>query len=316
MNPLLSAKGGDVTAWRAVENFVSAYRQSLLDHAASGRTGTAESVLLDARTAIETAVAAHREHLNRLHSLIEEVAVTTQSAGLKELTGAFYGELYRYYGLFRSAPAFYQLSMAFLRRTSAAIVARAEEQLGPDSRELPEMELIAVGPAGRFEYSPFCPLQILLVHGEAAGSQLRTIDLFCHSLHAGFEAAGLAVDPAITPRSPVWRGTVAQWRQRCEEGLQSNADEELINLSGLVDQCTLHGGEGFGPKLIQTSRAALNGSRPAAAHLVSRMAALSNGLGLMGRLKLERGGSNRGLFRLLDHGLLPSSAPATESMTC
>ena len=207
MNPLLSAKGGDVTAWRAVENFVSAYRQSLLDHAASGRTGTAESVLLDARTAVETAVAAHREHLNRLHSLIEEVAVTTQSTGLKELTGAFYGELYRYYGLFRSAPAFYQLSMAFLRRTSAAIVARAEEQLGPDSRELPEMELIAVGPAGRFEYSPFCPLQILLVHGEAAGSQLRTIDLFCHSLHAGFEAAGLAVDPAITPRSPGWRGT-------------------------------------------------------------------------------------------------------------
>lgn len=308
MNPLLSAKGGDVTAWRAVENFVSAYRQSLLDRAASGRTGSAESVLLDARTAVETAVAAHREHLNRLHSLIEEVAVTAQPAGLKELTGAFYGELYSYYGLFRSAPAFYQLSMAFLRRTTAAIVARAEDQLGPDSRELPEMELIAVGPAGRFEYSPFTPLQMLLVHGEAAGSQLRTLDLFCHSLHAGFEDAGLAVDPAITPRSPAWRGTVAQWRQRCEEGLQPNADDKLLNLCRLVDQCTLHGGEGFGPKLIQTSRAALNGSRPAAANLVNRMASLSNGLGLMGRLKLERGGSSRGLFRLLDHGLLPLSA--------
>jgi signal-transduction protein with cAMP-binding, CBS, and nucleotidyltransferase domain len=60
--------------------------------------------------------------------------------------------------------------------------------------------------------------------------------------------------------------------------------------------------------LKQTIRAALNGNRPAVAHLVNRMASLSNGLGLMGRLKLERSGSNRGLFRLLDHGLLPLTA--------
>lgn len=307
MNPLLSAKGGDVTAWRAVENFVAAYRQSLLDLATSGRTGTAETVFLDARAAVETAVAAHLEHLNRLHSLIEEVAVTAP-AGLKELTGAFYSELYRYYGRFRSAPAFYQLSMAFLCRMSAAIFSRAAAQLGPASRKLPEMALIAVGPAGRLEYSPFCPLQILLVHREAAGSQLQAIELFCRSLHAGFEAAGLAVDPVITPRSPAWRGTVTQWRQRCQDGLQPDADEELINLCRLVDQCPLHTGEGFDPELIQASRDVLNGSRPAVAHLVNRMAALSNGLGLMGRLKLERGGSNRGLFMLLDHGLLPLSA--------
>lgn len=307
MSPLLSAKGDDVTVWRAVENFVASYRQLLLDRAASGATENAETVFLDAQAEVETAIAAHREQLNRLHSLIEEVAVTHPD-GLKELTASFYGELYRHYGLFRSAPAFYQLSMAFLRRTSAAIISRAEDHLGLASRELPEMALIAVGPAGRLEYSPFCPLQILLVHGEAAGSQLRTIELFCRSLHAGFEAAGLAVDSAITPRSPVWRGTAAQWRQRCEEGLQPDADEELINLCRLVDQYTLHTSEGFDPELIQTSRAALNGSRPAVAHLVNRMAALSNGLGLMGRLKLERGGNYRGLFRLLDHGLLPLSA--------
>lgn len=311
MTSLLSAKGGDVTTWRAAENFAASYRQTLLDRASSGRINNSETVFLEAGDAVETAIAAHRDHLNRLHSLIEEVAGESQkttSNFLKELTVAFYGDLYRHFGRFRSAPAFYQLSMAFLRQASATIIARAKDELGTDSHELPEMALIAVGPAGRSEYSPFCQLQILLVHGEAGGAQLQAIDLFCHSLHAGFEAAGLAIDPAITPRNPPWRGTLTEWRQRCEEGLYPNADDELINLCRLVDQQTLFTDGGFDRELKQASRAALNGNRPAVAHLVNRMASLSNGLGIMGRLKLERGGSNRGLFRLLDHGLLPLSA--------
>ncbi|MGB9079964.1 MAG: putative nucleotidyltransferase substrate binding domain-containing protein, partial [Desulfuromonadaceae bacterium] len=81
-----------------------------------------------------------------------------------------------------------------------------------------------------------------------------------------------------------------------------------INLYRLVDQQTLFTDGGFDRELKLASRAALNENRPAVAHLVNRIAALSNGLGLMGRLKLERSGSSRGQFRLLDHGLLPLSA--------
>jgi CBS domain-containing protein len=43
-------------------------------------------------------------------------------------------------------------------------------------------------------------------------------------------------------------------------------------------------------------------------NLVDRCAALSNGLGLMGGLKLEKTGPHRGRFPLLDHGLVPLSA--------
>ncbi|MGB9080783.1 MAG: DUF294 nucleotidyltransferase-like domain-containing protein, partial [Desulfuromonadaceae bacterium] len=271
MAPLLSAKGGDITTWRAAVNFAAAYRQALLDRAASGRIDTAETVFLEAGAAVETAIAAHRELLNRLHALIKEVAGESQNTTpdvLKKLTGAFYGDLYRHFGRFRSAPAFYQLSMAYLHQASATTIARATDQLGPDSDGLPEMALVAVGPAGRAEYSPFCPLQILLVHGEAAGSQLQTIDRFCRSLHAGFEAAGLAIDPVITPRTPAWRGTLTEWRQRCEEGLHSNSDDELINLYRLVDQQTLFTDGGFDRELKLASRAALNENRPAVAHLV------------------------------------------------
>ena len=307
MDILLSTKGGDITARRAVEDFAAEYRQALLDLAVSDGKGRSENVFMETLAAVENTITTHQNLLKSLNSLIEKVATATPGS-LKELTGAFYSVLYRHFGHFSSAPAFYQLSMDFLHRLSATIIAQATNQLGLFARHLPEMTLIAIGPAGRCEYSPFCPLQLLLVHGEVAESQLQTIDLFCHALHTGFEETGLFIDPEVTPRNTIWRGTLIQWQQRCEDGLRPQANEELINLCRLVDQYPLHPIEGFAIELKKISTNALHGSRPAQANLIERMKSLSNGLGLMGRLKLERSGSGQGQFRLLDHGLLPLSA--------
>ncbi len=307
MDILLSTKGGDITARRVVEDFAAAYRQSLLNRTASDHSGSAETVFEETYAAVETAITTHRNLLKNMNRLIEKVAAATPDL-LKELTGAFYSELYRHFGHFSSAPAFYQLSMAFLHQLSATIITHAKDQLGLLAHHLPEITLIAIGPAGRCEYSPFCPLQLLLVHREVSESQLQTISLFCHTLHTGFEETGLFIDPIVTPHNPNWRGTLIQWKQRCEDGLRPRADEELINLCRLVDQYPLHPVEGFATELKKISTDALNGSRPAQANLIERMKSLSNGLGLMGRLKLERSGSGSGQFRLLDHGLLPLSA--------
>ncbi len=308
MNPLLYAKSDDVTTWRAVEDFTVAYRQALLNRAASDLVGSSESVFTETSASLETSLATHRDLMKRMEILTERVSAAAPPDDLKELTIAFYSDLYRHFGIFRSVPAFYQLSMRFLNRTSDAIIARATERLGPDAASLPEMALIAVGPAGRSEYSPFCRLQILLVHGEAKGSQLQSIDRFCRDIHAGFEAAGVAVDPAVTPQNEEWRGTLTAWFHRCVEGFRPMVDEEIINLCRLVDQYPLTSADRLVREFKQTSITALGGSRPALANLIVRMAALSNGLSLMGRLKLERSGSDRGLFRLIDHGLQPLSA--------
>lgn len=308
MDILLSAKSGDVTVWRAGEEFAAMYRQALRDQAASDRSGGTEAVYSGTCAELENGIALHQELLKHLNSQIESVSSATSSVRLKNITKEFYSTLYRHFGQFRSAPAFYQLSMAFLREISSAIIAQATDQLGLPARHLPEIALIAVGPAGRCEYSPFCRLQILIVHGEVAGSHLDTLSLFCHALHAGFEAAGVAIDPMVTPRSPEWRGTLTEWQQRCEQWLRPQEDEELIHLSRLADQYPLHPADLFAVGLKKISCAALNGNRPALTHLMARMASLSNGIGLMGRLKLERSGSERGMFRLLEHGLLPYSA--------
>jgi CBS domain-containing protein len=309
MNPLLYAKSGDVTTWRAVEDFSAAYRQALLDRAASYLGGSTETVFSETASSIESAITTHRNLVMQLECLTEDVSTAAPSADLKEITFAFYSSLYQYFGIFRSAPAFYQLSMTFLLRASATIVARATEQLGPEAVTLPEIALFAVGPAGRSEYSPFSRLQLLLVHGNATGSQLQNIDRFCQALHAVFEAAGLAVDPVVTPRNAGWRGTVTEWEQRCtEEGLHPQVDVGIINLYRLVDQYPLFSADRPAREFKQSCSTALSASHSALANLIERMGALSNGLSLMGRLKLERSGSSRGLFRLIDLGLQPLSA--------
>ena len=308
MDLMLSAKGSDVTAWRAVENFAAAYRLALLDRAASDHSGSCENVFSATCTELEKMLATHQEILKHLESLIEKAGTATPSTNLKELTATFYSDLYRHFDHFRSAPAFYQLSMAFLRQMSATIFSHTSDQLGLFARHIPEMTLAAVGPAGSCEYSPLGPLQVLLIHGEVSSSQLQTINLFCHALHDGFEDAGLSVDPVVTPRNPLWRGTQAEWKQRCEDGVHPKADEGFTNLCRLVDLCPLSPDNGHAMELRDTCHATLNGNRSALTNLRERMSSFSNGLGLMGGLKLERRGSVRGLFGLQDFGLRPFSA--------
>lgn len=308
MKYLVSAKGKDITAWRAAEDFAATYRQAILDRAASGRDGTAETVYSVSLAALEKSAETHRTLMGQLDSLIEEVSETPSASRLRELTIEYYAVLYRHLNAFHSAPAFYQKSMDFVNILSTTIIAHSRDQLGLSSRHLPKMGLIAIGPAGRCEYSPFCQLQLLLVHEAVAPSQLQTIDLFCQTLHAGFEATGLAIDPVISPRNPEWRGSIAEWRQRCDDGLHHTKTDGFINVLRLTDLFFLTPPEGVAQELKELTVTTLRESRTAQANLIERMESLSNGLGMMGRLKLERNGAERGLFRLLDHGLLPLSS--------
>ena len=296
MNRLLSAKGNDITAWRAAADFAAQYRQTLLDLAASDHGGSSEAVFANTCSLLDASAHTHATLLAGLNSLIGEFA-TAPAHRHKELVVAFYTDLYRHFSRFRSAPVFYELSMAFLRQASAAIVTHAIAQLGDSVRMLPELALVAVGPAGRHEYSPFCPLQVLLVHGYAGEKHLAAIEQLSQLIHHGFDDAGLALDQEITPRNPEWRGTLTEWQRRCD------AAEEHINSCRLADQFPLYSGNHLGEDLKQISYATLRDNSLAMTNLVQRMAALSNGLSLMGRLKLEHG-----LFRLLDNGLLPFSA--------
>lgn len=306
MNPLLFAKTGDVTSLQAAKDFATAYAKTLLERAASDRNGSVEAVYSETTSALETALMTNKTILKTLENAIHEVPAAPADR-LPELTGIFYSELYRHFARFRSPSAFYRQSMAFLQQVTAAVIARIRKQLESSGSHLPEIGLFAIGPTGRAEYSPFCTLQILIVHGDATKAELGNIDLFCNNLHAGLEAAGMPVDPIVTPQNSRWRGTMAEWLQRFEEGLRPQSDEESIDLCRLADLYPLSSSSDLVQEFKEASSAALNSSTATVTNLIERMTALSNGLGIMGGLKLERSGNERGMFRLLDHGLLPFS---------
>lgn len=308
MTFLVSAKGNEIRSWRAASEFAAAYRRAMLERASSNSCGSASELFENALSGLKQLENEQESVLAELNELLRKTALTPPSAALKEMTAAFYARLYRHMDLFHSAPAFYQMSMEFLRQVSSSLVNHAAEQLGLFAKRMPAVSLVALGPAGRFEYTPFCPLQLLMVHEDANPSERETLNLFGHLLHTGFEELGLRIDPVITPRNPAWRKSLTDWQQHCTTILQQQKQSEIIELLRLGDQYLLPPHEEIGQQFRDFSIPLLKANRPALGNLVSRMLALSNGLSMMGNLKLERRKPETGLFCLPDYGLLPLSS--------
>jgi CBS domain-containing protein len=115
------------------------------------------------------------------------------------------------------------------------------------------------------------------------------------------------MDESVTPIHPAWRGTAEQWQERIDQSIQQRNQDHLIELLRLVDQTVVFDQGGIGDQFRKTCLKSL-GHPVAITNLVDRCAALSNGLGMMGGLKIEKTGPHRGCFPLLDHALVPLSA--------
>jgi len=305
---VISSKRSDFSAWRTAGDFGTAFRELLLKRTSTLTSEQAEMLFQDVGQELEQRAAEHDACLTRLRRLIAEAGTTGEPALLKGVVQEFYGASYDFFEQNRSAPAFYQLSDEFLRAVSGTVTASAMKKLGPTALKLPPVAVIALGPAGRHEFSPFCPLQLLLVHGVADPSLSGPIGFLGQSLHEQFEAAGLLPDEVITTRNPEWRGDLVQWRQRLVAGLERGKPAEMTNLLRVVDQAALFPNEGLEDEFSALCMSQLQKNRATLAFLVTRVQGLSNGLGMMGGLRLEKFGPYRGLFALFDHALLPLAA--------
>jgi signal-transduction protein with cAMP-binding, CBS, and nucleotidyltransferase domain len=308
MAALVTAKGSDINAWRAAGEFGAAFRQALLER--SAHCGSEEAGVLFDETcqALETLAAANDEGVARLERIVVQTADCTDPVRLGELYGAFYAELYDHFGCYGSSTAFYHLSTLFLHELTGSLHRYTLQRLGPSGERLPGMMPMALGPAGRREFSPFCPLQLALVSGEAVDGDQEGISRYCGILHEGFKACGLLIDGEITPVNSPWRGSLPEWGRRLEQGLARGKQRELVELLRLADHEALLPIPGLEGEFRALALAQLQQSRRAMGDLVTRLLGLSNGLGIMGGWRLERSGPHRGLFKLFECALLPLSA--------
>ncbi len=302
MDTPLTAKRGDITSWRAATEFADRYRQTALELAAY-RGNNAEGLFAKACASIVTAQEVHRQLIGEMNDLIEGASTAPV---LTEVTTAFTTRLFRHFNYFKSASAFYQLSSRFLERMGTVVTARVLKLVDTELPPLPKMAVIALDGAGRGEYSPVAPLQLLLVHGEIGLEQHASIDRFCSVLHDHFEQAGLPIDPETTPRNLHWRGTLPEWQRRCAANGPLNGSDG--GYSRLTDQTLISPPNEISDGFTQLTITALRHNRPALAGLLTHIGSLSHGLNFMGRLKVERQGEERGKFNLRDQGMTPLGA--------
>lgn len=308
---IISSKGNDFNAWRAAGDFGATFREMLLKRTSRLTHEEAWALFQEAGQELERRAAECDADLTRMSRMVEKAAAAKDPALLRTLVEEYYAVAYRFFGKSRSATAFYRLSAEFLRAVCGSLVAFAKGKLGVHSNRIPPMAIIALGPTGRHEYSPFCSLQVAMIHAEPDPSLIQPLVLLGRILHEAFESAGLNPDEVVTPRNPAWRRTPAQWRQWLAKGLEKGKADELIEVLRLADQSTLYDENGLGADFRAACLEQLAERKAAIHNLVNRLQNLSRGIGMMGGIRLERSGPCRGLFGLLDHALLPLSAGIT-----
>jgi CBS domain-containing protein len=305
---LVSAKGSDVLSWRAAGDFAATFRQDLLDRMEFCRSDEADALLDSVKRAIEELSDANDAFGSHCDTLLTEMETCDNPERRRELTTLFYAGLYAHFAVNHSAPAFYQFSTLFLQALARSVICSAYGSLGESARWMPELALVALGPAGRQEFSPFCPLQFMLVWADSDDTDSGLLSRFADSVHEGFASCGLRVDGVVTPRNQQWRGSINEWELRLKAVLERGTYPEVVEILRLADQTVLTGSAETGNCFRQLSFALLAASPNAMNNLVSRVVALSNGIGMIGGLRFERTGPHRGLFALLENGLQPLSA--------
>ncbi|MBK5274733.1 MAG: hypothetical protein JJE30_06750 [Desulfuromonadales bacterium] len=308
MSLLVSAKGSEVLVWRASGDFAATFRQLALDRMEFCPSDEAAALLSGTCQALDDLAAANDTFCLHSTDLIAEVSACADPSRLRALTTEFFAGLYEHTGTYHSVPAFYEFSLLFLQSLAGSITRSAHAALRLPDRRMPHVKLIALGPAGRLEFSPFCPLQLLLVHGEAAHADAETLSRFGSLIHEGFAACGLLVDEIVTPRNKEWRGSMPEWRQRLLQRLEQGRVNELVNLIKLADQSALYQDEGFDAEFSQLFRSLFKERRSAMAFQITRVLNFSNGIGMMGGMRFVRKGPFRGKFALRDNALQPLSA--------
>ncbi len=305
---LVSAKGNDVLAWRAAGDFTATFRQQLLARLEFCKSGEGEQLLASAGQALDELVAENDSFILRCKTILDEVSVCTDHSRFKEFTDAYFTTLYEHVGIHHSATAFYELSDRFLRVLSGTIMRQARVTLGKAAENLPQLKLIALGPAGRQEFSPFCPFHTMLIHGDVDSVDRGAVNRLGQLIHEGFAACGFLIDEKVSPFNEAWCGSPADWRKRLLQWLDQGEFDDLIDFFRLSDQSLLYQDEGFDDDFFQLFVSHLKKYRAAMDFLVTRVQGLSHGIGILGGMRFEKKGPYRGRFALLDNGLHPLSA--------
>lgn len=297
---LLLAKGDDFTAWDGLESFTLDYRDAVIHQGVKQSPEAIASFIRQVEEQITALKLANQTTASQIEQLLDRLGDLSGQAELRKLTTEFFNLTTRHYHLFAAPEAHFQITDCFLSRLAERCLQLVEQQM---DRTLPPISLVALGPAGRCEASRYNQLQLALVWSDNNVSA-ELMELLGTELVAWLRVCGISVEEAVSPLSVDWRGSLADWQQRFSTIITGNDRSALIDLLRFVDRKPLLDAAGIFSEFTSLCDNCLKQDN-AMSNLVSRCLSLSNGIGLMGTIRLERSGPHRDSFSLLNNGLLP-----------
>lgn len=303
---LLLAKGDDFESWRGVEEFAVSFRDAAVLLASRQSPERIAHTLADLEELIAACEDTNRQAAAELEQILLDLEHAADLSALRTLQTRWYDTAYRHFRSFLSPTAFFTMSFRFFSTFAVQCLQLAAEQLADP---LPPVALFVFGPGGRREPTRFCRVQLGLVwDGDHRCNTLMSN--LGQELTAWFRVCGFMLEENVTPQHTAWRGNLNNWEQRLEQEAHREDRSGLIELLRLADRAPLFSTGGAAEAFGAICDRHLS-KRPFVANLVDRCTALSNGITMMGHLKLEKSGPHRGTFAMLDHGLLPLAAAVT-----
>ncbi len=302
---LLLAKSDDFTAWDGLEDFTLDYRAAVIQQGVKQSPEAIASFIRQVEDQITILKQANQTIARQIEQLLDRLGESSGQTELRKLTTDFFNLTARHYHLFAAPEALFQITDCFLSRLAERCLQLVAQQM---NRTLPPVSLVALGPAGRCEASRYNQLQLALVWSDNTASP-ELMELSGTELVAWLRVCGITVEESISPLSSDWRGSLADWQQRFNTIITGNDKTALIDLLRFVDRKPLLDEAGIFAEFSSLCDNSLK-QKNAMSNLVSRCLSLSNGIGLMGTIRLERSGPHRDCFSLLNNGLMPLASAA------
>lgn len=191
----------------------------------------------------------------------------------------------------------------FSCRCRDAVIHWAVQSVLANSGECPTpFTICALGNYGRKEVTFSSPCDLLLVYGNIEDSSESWFTSFAEELSGILEQIGLTA-PFMRIDDPEWRGDVNTWKTRI--AMQAGTPDPLSETVSLCDLRPVYGDSMLADELRSLAHYTLVNEPFSFLSALRSASIMPIGFNFFGRLKVEKSGSHRGEFNLVQFALMP-----------
>jgi CBS domain-containing protein len=165
--------------------------------------------------------------------------------------------------------------------------------------------LLALGSEGRGEQTLRTDQDSAIVYSDDfLPESLHHVERFALRLVDALEEIGVPRCPGnIMVSNPVWRHSLMEWKQLLNRWISTPTPENMLNFGIFQDLRPLYGTRSLGTELREYIRVSVHNSSHFFPNMACHAVRFPTGLGIFGRIRVERRGDNKGKIDIKKAGI-------------